>query len=230
MPGLRWLSSATLSLCRRSLGLSLLTVQVHSVLDDLLVNWNETAPQYTRKATKRAYYLCPEFLMGRTLNNALFNLGLKEQYSVRPKVRFQHGGYSRPGARGTLGNGALGSLAACYLDSTVSQELPVGATSAGCSNSSSRSGSRRVLRTQGSTTNPWELPRLDVAYEVRFYGSPDQKNTSAAGKKKTICLIVNVAPIINADPHTKDLLSLYFLPDYSVPRSSPPPAHPNRGH
>lgn len=42
-----------------------------SVRDNMLVNWNETQLTYTRKAPKRAYYLSLEFLMGRTLDNAV---------------------------------------------------------------------------------------------------------------------------------------------------------------
>lgn len=45
------------------------------------VNWNDTQIQYTRQAPKRAYYLSLEFLMGRTLDNALLNLGLKNQFN-----------------------------------------------------------------------------------------------------------------------------------------------------
>ena len=43
-----------------------------SVRDNLLVNWNETQLNYTRKNPKRAYYLSLEFLMGRTLDNAVW--------------------------------------------------------------------------------------------------------------------------------------------------------------
>ena len=44
------------------------------------VNWNSTQLQYTRTAPKRAYYLSMEFLMGRALDNAVLNLGLKDQF------------------------------------------------------------------------------------------------------------------------------------------------------
>ncbi|KAJ7024442.1 hypothetical protein C8F04DRAFT_908672, partial [Mycena alexandri] len=56
-----------------------------SVRDNLLVNWNETSLEYTRRAPKRAYYLSLEFLMGRTLDNALLNLNLKEPYTQATK-------------------------------------------------------------------------------------------------------------------------------------------------
>lgn len=44
------------------------------------LQWNETQMNNTRKGPKRAYYLSLEWLMGRTLDNALLNLGLKDKY------------------------------------------------------------------------------------------------------------------------------------------------------
>ncbi|KAG1764490.1 hypothetical protein EV702DRAFT_1205005 [Suillus placidus] len=52
-----------------------------SVRDNLIINWNETQLHYSRIAGKRAYYLSLEFLMGRALDNALLNLGLKQEYT-----------------------------------------------------------------------------------------------------------------------------------------------------
>ena len=90
------------------------------------VNWNETQLHYSRKSPKRAYYLSLEFLMGRTLDNALLNLGLKEKYQDGvDKLGFNLEDLIDQERDAGLGNGGLGRLAACYLDSSASQELPV---------------------------------------------------------------------------------------------------------
>ena len=49
--------------------------------DQLIYKWNETQQHHTLKDTKRVYYLSMEFLMGRSLNNVILNLGLKDTYS-----------------------------------------------------------------------------------------------------------------------------------------------------
>ena len=90
------------------------------------MNWNETQLTYSRKSPKRAYYLSLEFLMGRTLDNALLNLGLKPQYDQGiEKLGFNLEDLIDQERDAGLGNGGLGRLAACYLDSSASQELPV---------------------------------------------------------------------------------------------------------
>ena len=90
------------------------------------MNWNETQLHYSRKTPKRAYYLSLEFLMGRTLDNALLNLGLKPQYADGlGKLGFGLEDLIEQERDAGLGNGGLGRLAACYLDSSASQELPV---------------------------------------------------------------------------------------------------------
>jgi len=97
-----------------------------SARDDLLVNWNDTQMTYTRKAPKRAYYLSLEFLMGRTLDNALLNLGLKDKFKDGvQQLGFNIEDILEQERDAGLGNGGLGRLAACYLDSSASQELPL---------------------------------------------------------------------------------------------------------
>ncbi|KAK7017598.1 alpha-1,4 glucan phosphorylase [Favolaschia claudopus] len=152
-----------------------------SVRDNLLVNWNETALQYTRKAPKRAYYLSLEFLMGRTLDNALLNLGLKDQYSEGvKKLGFSVEDILDQERDAALGNGGLGRLAACYLDSSASQELPVW----GYGLRYKYGIFQQLISPAGDqleapdpwldNQNPWELPRLDVSYEIRFYGQAER--------------------------------------------------------
>lgn len=90
------------------------------------INWNATQLNYTRKSPKRAYYLSLEFLMGRTFDNALLNLGLKKEYGDgMAKLGFNLEDLLEKERDAGLGNGGLGRLAACYLDSSASQELPV---------------------------------------------------------------------------------------------------------
>ncbi|KAG5638832.1 hypothetical protein H0H81_009603 [Sphagnurus paluster] len=152
-----------------------------SVRDNLLVNWNETQVQYNRKASKRAYYLSLEFLMGRTLDNALLNLGLKEEYKTGIKrLGFSIEDILEKERDAALGNGGLGRLAACYLDSSASQELPLW----GYGLRYKYGIFQQLISPEGNqleapdpwldNQNPWELPRLDVAYDVRFYGQAER--------------------------------------------------------
>jgi glycogen phosphorylase len=64
--------------------------------------------------------------MGRTLDNALLNLGLKKNFQEGvDKLGFNLENLIHEERDAGLGNGGLGRLAACYLDSSASQELPV---------------------------------------------------------------------------------------------------------
>lgn len=152
-----------------------------SVRDNLLVNWNETQLNYTRKNPKRAYYLSLEFLMGRTLDNALLNLDLKSQYAKTvDKLGFNMEDILDKERDAALGNGGLGRLAACYLDSGSSTELPLW----GYGLRYKYGIFQQLISPEGQqleapdpwleNQNPWELPRLDVTYEVRFYGHAER--------------------------------------------------------
>ena len=96
-----------------------------AVRDRLVRRWLRTQNQYYEKDVKRVYYLSLEYLMGRLLGNALINMGLYEEcYDILKKD-----GYSLEEIRDFendmgLGNGGLGRLAACYLDSMATLELP----------------------------------------------------------------------------------------------------------
>ena len=94
--------------------------------DRLMERWKRTRYAYEEQDSRQAYYLSLEFLMGRTLSNALLNLGLDTV--VEPTLR-------RLGLDleelidvendAGLGNGGLGRLAACFLDSCATLQLPV---------------------------------------------------------------------------------------------------------
>ena len=97
----------------------------HSVRDVLSQRWIQTEKTYERKNPKRIYYLSMEFLIGRSLANNVTNLLLDD---VRKQaVQEKHLDWSElleqePDAG--LGNGGLGRLAACFLDSMATMEIP----------------------------------------------------------------------------------------------------------
>ncbi|KAH9990866.1 glycosyltransferase family 35 protein [Russula vinacea] len=150
-----------------------------SVRDNLIVNWNSTQLEYSRKSPKRAYYLSLEFLMGRTLSNALLNLGVLDKYSSSlSSLGFSLEDILVQERDAALGNGGLGRLAACYLDSSATQELPVWGYGLrykyGIFQQLIKADDGSQLEAPDpwlDHQNPWELPRLDVTYEVRFYGN-----------------------------------------------------------
>ena len=97
-----------------------------TVRDRLVERWRLTRERVTSEQPKRINYLSLEFLMGRAMSNAVINLDLKEavkasllQYGCSLEEVVQHE------VDAGLGNGGLGRLAACFLDSCASLELPV---------------------------------------------------------------------------------------------------------
>jgi len=96
-----------------------------AVRDRLVDGMLETERRYAQSDAKRLYYLSMEFLMGRSLGNNLYNLGMFETC----KKALMEMGYDMEEVRETesdaaLGNGGLGRLAACYLDSLATLGMP----------------------------------------------------------------------------------------------------------
>ena len=97
-----------------------------SVRDRLMERWKATRVEQETSGNKRAYYLSLEFLMGRALGNAMLNLDIEK--SVRSAL-YEYGmsieDLAEEEADAGLGNGGLGRLAACFLDSCATLSLPV---------------------------------------------------------------------------------------------------------
>ncbi len=94
--------------------------------DRIIERWKKTRYQYRDNRCKRTYYLSLEFLMGRTLGNTLLNLGVESEATqalqelgivLEEVIDAEHDA--------GLGNGGLGRLAACFLDSCATLQLPV---------------------------------------------------------------------------------------------------------
>ncbi len=97
-----------------------------SVRDRLMERWKATRVAHETSGNKRAYYLSLEFLMGRALGNAMLNLDMEK--SVKEAL-YEYGlaleDIENEEADAGLGNGGLGRLAACFLDSCATLNLPV---------------------------------------------------------------------------------------------------------
>jgi starch phosphorylase len=154
--------------------------QYHSValtVKDVLVRrWLQTQQAYHASDPKCVYYLSLEFLMGRMLGNNLINLGLLEE-SARALHEL---GYKLEDLQemewdAGLGNGGLGRLAACLLDSMATMELPAygygiryefGMFSQRIHDGHQIEFADNWLR-YGTV---WEVPRADRIFPVKFYG------------------------------------------------------------
>ncbi|MBS4098295.1 MAG: glycogen/starch/alpha-glucan phosphorylase [Sulfuricella sp.] len=148
----------------------------NAVRERMTGRWMETMRSYYKQDAKRVYYLSMEFLIGRTLLSSLLNLGFEEECRKAiqdlgedlEKIR-----QIEPDA--ALGNGGLGRLAACFLDSMATLGLPgygygiryeYGMFNQRIENGHQIEHPDNWLR----YGNPWEYPRPEVLYPVKFHG------------------------------------------------------------
>src|SRR3990167_4902246 len=95
------------------------------IRDRLIERWMETMRRYYRNDAKRVYYLSMEFLIGRSLMNSVLNVGFLDevrQACVDAGVSLDR--VTELEFDAALGNGGLGRLAACFLDSMATIGLP----------------------------------------------------------------------------------------------------------
>jgi len=152
----------------------------YSVRDRLIEHWNDTNLFWSEHNPKRVFYLSIEFLLGRSLQNALINLNIEGPYREAIKELGHHMEdlYDQEADPG-LGNGGLGRLAACYLDALTTQNFP--AWGYGIRYDYGMFRQMIINGWQVETpdfwlkeSNPWEVPRIDVKYPVNFYGHATQ--------------------------------------------------------
>ena len=138
--------------------------------------WMATTHEYYQQDRKRVYYLSLEFLMGKTLIKSLLNMGVYDECCQAIEalgLSLEHIAELEP--EPALGNGGLGRLAACFLDSMATLNLPgygygiryeYGMFQQCFQNGYQVEHPDNWLR----YTNPWEFPRAEVLYPVHFGG------------------------------------------------------------
>ena len=147
-----------------------------SVRDRLLEQWNDTQIFIKINNPKKVYYLSIEFLLGRLLQNALVCLDLEKCYKdalneFGIKIEEIYEEENDP----ALGNGGLGRLAACYIDSMATLNLPAWGYGIrydyGIFRQAIQNYEQKEFPDYWLTKgNPWEIMRLDTQFKVRFYG------------------------------------------------------------
>jgi starch phosphorylase len=147
-----------------------------AVRDRMTLRWMETMRGYYLGDVKRVYYLSMEFLIGRTLRNSLLNMGFYEAFNQAvEEVGLDTDSLRLMEEEAGLGNGGLGRLAACFLDSLATLHLPgfgygiryeYGMFTQAIENGNQIEHPDSWLR----YGNPWEFPRPEVIYRVRFRG------------------------------------------------------------
>ena len=160
------------------------------VRDQIMQRWISTAAEYTQRGSRTVAYLSAEFLMGPHLGNNLINLGLEGTVrSAMSELGLNLDDLMVQEDEPGLGNGGLGRLAACFIDSMATLEIP-----------SLGYGIRyefgifqqdivdgwQVERTDKWLRfgNPWELVRPEWAVEVKF-GGHTETYTDDAGRLRT---------------------------------------------
>ncbi|MCG7969760.1 MAG: glycogen/starch/alpha-glucan phosphorylase [Candidatus Thiodiazotropha taylori] len=153
-----------------------------TVRDRLIERWKLTRSHYEESDCKRTFYLSLEFLMGRTLSNAILNLDISkevDQAFIELGINLDHIRESEPDAG--LGNGGLGRLAACFLDSCATLQLPVrgyglryeyGMFRQHIANGQQIEDPDHWLR----DGNPWELERPEYTQQIKFCGRTEHIN------------------------------------------------------
>ncbi|MEO0408338.1 MAG: glycogen/starch/alpha-glucan phosphorylase [Cyanobacteria bacterium P01_A01_bin.135] len=146
------------------------------VRDRMLQRWNSTAASYTQQGARTVCYLSAEFLMGPHLGNNLVNMGIYEPVKqAMEELGLDFDQLLAQEVEPGLGNGGLGRLAACYLDSMASLEVPSLGYGIryefGIFQQEIKDG-WQVERTDKWLRygNPWEVARPEWAQAVQFGG------------------------------------------------------------
>ena len=192
-----------------------------SVQELIMPAWMATRREYDKKPTKQLFYLSAEFLMGRALSNNLINLGIKDEVKKVLKdmnINFNQIEDEEPDAG--LGNGGLGRLAACFLDSLATLDYPghgygiryeYGMFEQKIENGYQVEYPDAWLKHR----DPWEVKRSDLAVTVKFGGeikygkTPDGQDRFYIENAEEVIATPYDMPIVGFDTNTVNTLRLW---------------------
>lgn len=164
-----------------------------AIRDRIIHQWHQSRETQRKAGVKRVYYLSLEFLMGRAMTNNVINLGLEQEV----KAALSDLGYSyeelvdiEPDAG--LGNGGLGRLAACFLDSLATLDIPSYGYGIRYNYGIFKQQVRNGWQTEQPDNwlrhgNPWEIAREDITCTVGFGGEVKVIREGGRDQYKWLC-------------------------------------------
>ncbi len=192
-----------------------------SIRDRLVEFWNDTQQTYHRKKCKQVYYLSLEYLIGRSLKNNLLNLGISDagEDAIR-KIGYDLEEIQELEHDAGLGNGGLGRLAACFLESMATLELPAHGYGIryefGIFKQQFENGAQVEAPDNWLEEGyPWEIPRWEVVYPVHFFGQVKEiinkkgKSKRAWVETEEVLAMAYDVPIAGYGNHTVNNLRLW---------------------
>ncbi len=148
--------------------------------DRLIERWIRTQQTYHNHDMKRVYYLSAEYLMGRALTNNLINLGMYEETrKAMDEIHVDLEELSEQEPDMGLGNGGLGRLAACFLESLATLEIPAHGYGIRYEFGIFDQVIRQLRQVELPDPwlkfpHPWEIARPEYSFTVKFYGRVKQ--------------------------------------------------------
>jgi len=180
----------------------------YAVRDRMLQRWNSTASAYTQQGSRTVAYLSAEFLMGPYLGNNLINLGIHDTArQAVAELGLDLDELLRQEDEPGLGNGGLGRLAACFIDSLATLQVPCMGYGIryeyGIFHQEIVDG-WQVERTDKWLRfgNPWEIVRPEWAAEVKF-GGHTERYTDEQGRLRARWV---PARVVNGVPYDTPIL------------------------
>ncbi|MCL2574484.1 MAG: glycogen/starch/alpha-glucan phosphorylase [Defluviitaleaceae bacterium] len=194
---------------------------VFTIRDFVTDKWIATHNAYNDQDVKVVYYLSMEFLMGRFLGNAVINLGLDSQVrEVLEELGIDYNAVEDAERDPGLGNGGLGRLAACFLDSLSTLQLPAYGAGIryhyGIFEQKIENGFQiEVPDNWLGRWDLWGVKRQEYAVEVKFGGevravkNPDDKFTFVQENAQSVLAVPYDYPVPGYDTNTVNTLRLW---------------------
>ncbi|MBP3617706.1 MAG: glycogen/starch/alpha-glucan phosphorylase [Lachnospiraceae bacterium] len=194
----------------------------YAVKDYIVDMWMETHKQYEKQDAKTVYYLSMEFLMGRALGNCMINLkAYKEIREALEELGIDPDAIEDTEPDAALGNGGLGRLAACFLDSLSSLGYPAYGCGIrykyGMFEQKIENGYQvEVPDNWLKHGNPFEIKRAEYAVEVKFGGYVKLVRDAATGRDRfvqedcqSVCAVPYDLPVVGYGNNVVNTLRIW---------------------